>query len=181
MREKLLAILKKDAFFKQKVILASGKESMFYIDVRRVILTPQGLYLISKMLWNQAKKFKFSAIGGPTLGADAMVSGMCFCAFTAGKKNIKGFFIRKEPKKHGRCKMIEGPDLTNKDKVILVDDVATSGGSLLKSIAVLNDQGIKVVAVMTVIDRQEGAQEALAKEGVKLISLFKKSDFMKDE
>ena len=177
MRKKLLALLKKDAFVRKRIRLSSGKISNYYIDVRRVSLSAQGLYLISHMIWRHIKDAKINAIGGPTLGADPIVSGLLYLAAKKNKK-LKGFLIRKAPKKHGRQKMIEGQTLKAGDKVILFDDVATSGSSIIKSIEVLKKEKIKVVGAITVIDREEGARENLAKKNCPLIALFAKRDFI---
>lgn len=175
MKEELLALLKKEAFFKQKVKLSSGKSSNYYIDVRRVSLTPRGLYLISHLI--RPLLGNPTAIGGPTLGADPIVSGVCLLSHKSRKK-LKGFLIRKNPKKHGRQKLIEGKPLTSKDRVVLVDDVATSGSSLLRAVEVLRKEKVKIIKAVVVVDREEGAREGLAKLGCPLISLFSKSDFI---
>jgi orotate phosphoribosyltransferase len=179
MRKKLLDLIKKEAFFKKRVRLSSGKISNYYIDIRRVSLTSQGLYLISHMIWDFMKKDGINVIGGPTLGADPIVSGVCMAAFSKDKKNLKGFLIRKTPKKYGRMKMIEGPQILKKDKVVIVDDVATSGASLIKTVEVLKEEKINVVKAMVVLDRQEGASANFAQIGCPLVSLFTKSDLFK--
>lgn len=177
MKKQLLALLRKEAFFKKKIRLSSGKISNYYIDVRRVSLSSKGLYLISHLIWQLIKNEKINAIGGPTLGADPIVSGLLYLAHK-NKKRLKGFLIRKSPKKHGRQKMIEGQTLKAGDKVILFDDVATSGSSIIKAIEVLKKEKIKVIKAITVIDREEGAKENLAKLKCPLISLFTKTDFL---
>jgi len=176
MKDRLLKLLKKEAFFKKKVKLSSGKVSSYYIDVRRVSLKPEGLYLISYILWRMLKNDNFTAFGGPTLGADPIVGGVCMRACKAGK-DIKGFLIRKTPKKHGRQRLIEGCILSSEDKAILVDDVVTTGSSLVKSIKVLKKQRIKIVKAMVVVDRGEGAGSNLAVLGCPLVSIFSKEDF----
>ena len=176
-RQQLLSLLKREAFLKKKVLLASGKISNFYIDVRKVSLSPQGVFLISRQVFKLIKDLDIDAIGGPTLGADPIVSGVCFLAYQH-KKKLKAFLIRKSPKKHGRQKLIEGQELKKGMKVVVVDDVATSGGSLIKAIEVLKQEKIKVVKAISVVDRQEGAVQNLAALDCPLISLFKKSDFL---
>ncbi|UCD15875.1 MAG: orotate phosphoribosyltransferase [Candidatus Omnitrophota bacterium] len=177
MKKKLLELIKKEAFIKKRIRLASGKMSNYYIDVRRVSLTSQGLYLISHLIWEEIRGDNIDAIGGPTLGADPIVSGVCMVSYQ-NKKNLKGFLIRKAPKKYGRKKMIEGAKILPQDRVVIVDDVATSGGSLIKTIEVLRKEKINVVKAAVVIDRQEGAQANFSKIGCPLISLFTKSDII---
>ncbi len=176
MKEELLSLLKKDAWYKGEVKLSSGKTSNFYIDVRRVSLSSGGIYLISHLMWELIKGDEITAIGGPTLGADPIVAGVCMVSHM-NKKPLNAFLIRKTPKSHGRQQLIEGKELTPSDKVAIVDDVATSGSSLIKSIEVLSKEKIKIVKALTVIDREEGASENLAKLNCPLVSLFKKSDF----
>jgi orotate phosphoribosyltransferase len=177
MKKRLLSILKKEAFFRKRVKLSSGKISNYYIDVRRVSLSSQGIYLISHLIWHLIKNDNITAIGGPTLGADPIVGGVCMVAYK-NKKKLKGFLVRKSPKKHGQQKMIEGKNLSGKDRVVLVDDVATSGSSLISAIETLKKQKVKVLKAIVVVDREEGAKENLSHFSCPLISIFNKSDFL---
>ena len=177
MKQKLFNLLKNDALFKGTVILSSGKTSNFYIDVRRVSLTSQGLYLISNLIWRFIKDDGITAVGGPTLGADPLVGGVCMVAHKH-RKELKGFLIRKTPKEHGRQQLIEGRELSNDDKVVIMDDVATSGSSLIKSIEILRAEKIAVAKAIVVVDREEGARDNLAKLGCPFVSLFTKKDFL---
>jgi len=175
-KKQLLDILKRDAYVKGKVRLASGKISDFYIDVRKVSISPAGVYLISHLIWKIIRDEKIDAIGGPTLGADPIVSGLCFLAYK-DKKKLGAFLIRKAAKEHGTQRLIEGKDLRPGSKVIIFDDVATSGGSLINSIKVLQEKKVKVVKAVVVVDREEGARENLADLGCGLVSLFTRKDF----
>lgn len=176
MKDELLALLKKEAFFKKRIKLSSGKSSNYYIDVRKVSLTPRGIYLISRLVFRLIQNSNINAIGGPTLGADPVVSGVCFLA-ARHKQKLKGFIVRKSPKKHGRQKLIEGQLLVAGDRAVIVDDVATSGSSLLKTIAVLRREKVRVVKALVIVDRKEGAAEALAAQRCPLISIFTRDDF----
>lgn len=176
MKKELLSLLKKEAFFKKKVTLSSGKKSNYYIDVRRVSLTSRGIYLISCLLWDLLKDSRVTAVGGPTLGADPLVGGLCTIA-SQHKKNWRGFLVRKAPKKHGRQKLIEGQELSSSDRVVLLDDVATSGSSLIKSIEILRPYKVKILKAVVVVDREEEARENLSALGCPLFSLFRKNDF----
>ncbi len=176
MRKQLLSLLKKEAFSKKKVKLSSGKISNFYIDVRKVSLSPEGIYLISHLIFRLIKNQNITAIGGPTLGADPIVGGVCYLAHK-NKRKLKGFLIRKSPKKHGQQRLIEGQKLAASDKVVIVDDVATSGGSLIRALDVLKGEKIKVKQAIAIVDREEGAKEYLSKLDCPLTSLFTKSDF----
>jgi len=176
-KKKLLNLLKKEAFFKEKIKLSSGKISTFYIDVRRVSLSSKGIYLISRIFWQSIKNENITAIGGPTLGADPIVAGVCFLAHQERKK-LKGFLVRKTPKKHGRKKAIEGEELTSQDNVVIVDDVATTGSSLINAIKKVEKTGAKIKKVIVLVDREEGARQTLNKVGYSLFSFFTKKDFL---
>lgn len=176
-RKELLDLLKKDAFFQKKITLSSGKTSDWYIDVRRVSLNSAGVYLISHLVWDLIKDDNIDAIGGPTLGADPIVSGVCMIACEE-KRRLGGFLIRKSPKEHGRQKLIEGKELCADNRVVIVDDVATSGSSLIKAIEVLRKEKIEIVKAVVVVDREEGAGDNLSKSNCPLVSLFTRKDFL---
>lgn len=170
-RENLLAIIKSDAYFKEKVVLSSGSSSDYYIDARRVTLGKKGCYLSAKLILDLIKDEQFDAIGGPTLGADPMIGAISVLCYQE-KKPINTFIIRKEPKKHGKQQQIEGPDLKEGARVILIDDVATTGKAFVQSIDVLKQLSIDVVKCVCIADRNEGAKEAVSASGSELISVF---------
>src|SRR2546423_412907 len=119
-RSKLLAILKKEAFFKGKFILSSGKESNFYLDARLVSLSAPGAYLIGRIMLDMIKYDRIDAIGGPTLGADPMVGAIASLSYQAGKP-LPTFIIRKTPKAHGKGQQVEGPALKEGASVVIID------------------------------------------------------------
>ncbi|MBF0484494.1 MAG: orotate phosphoribosyltransferase [Candidatus Omnitrophica bacterium] len=170
-RKRLLEIITKDAYFREKIILSSGKESDFYIDARLVTLNAEGVTLIAEIVLDMLKGDKITAIGGPTLGADPMVGAFGVISFQSGHP-LKTFIIRKEPKKHGKQKQIEGPVLTVQDNIVLVDDVATTGKAFLQSLDVFDQMGLKAKKAVCIVDRNEGAREALAARGCELVSIF---------
>jgi len=177
-KEKLLSILKKEAFFKEKITLSSGKQSDYYIDARRVTLSAEGAYLCAKVILDIVKNDSYEAIGGPTLGADPLVGAIAVLSHQANHP-IKTFIIRKAPKAHGKQQQIEGPLLSDGATVILIDDVATTGKAFLESLEVLKRSNIKAVKAICIVDRKEGAQKAVAKEGCELVSIFKIEEFLK--
>jgi orotate phosphoribosyltransferase len=177
-KERLLQILKKEAFFKEKITLSSGKQSDYYIDARRVTLSAEGAYLCAKIILDMVKDDSYEAIGGPTLGADPLVGAIGVVSFQANKPT-KTFIIRKAPKAHGKQQQIEGPLLSDGAKVVLVDDVATTGKAFLESLEVLKKMNIKAVKCICIVDRKEGAKEAVAKEGCELVSIFAIDQFLK--
>ncbi len=159
-KAQLFAILKKDAFFKGKFILSSGKESDFYLDARLVTLSAAGAYLTARIMLDMIKNDAVSAIGGPTLGADPMVGAIASLSYQNGKP-IPTFIIRKQPKAHGKQQQVEGPLLKEGANVIIIDDVATTGKAFVESIEVLRKMNIQIRKAICVIDRGEGAREAL--------------------
>ena len=176
-KARLLEILRKDAFFKEKITLSSGKTSDFYIDARRVTLSAEGSYLCAKLILDLLRDEKVDAIGGPTLGADPMLGAIGVVSFQSGKP-VKTFIIRKAPKPYGKQQQIEGPLLKTGDRVVLIDDVATTGKAFLQSIDVLIPMGIKADLAVCIVDRDEGAVEALAQKQCKLISIFKSAEII---
>ena len=170
-REELLNLIKNNAYFEEKIILSSGKESDYYIDARRVTLKPQGAYLCAKIILEMVKDDVFDAIGGPTLGADPLIGALGVLSLQ-GKRPYNNFIIRKAPKSHGKQQQIEGPDLKEGHRVILIDDVATTGKAFLESLDVLEKMKVSTVKAICIVDREEGASEALARRGCELKSIF---------
>lgn len=177
-RQRLFDILKRDAFFREKIILSSGKESDYYLDARRVTLNAEGAYLCAKIILDMVKNDGFAAIGGPTLGADPMVGALGVLSFQAGKP-VNTFIVRKAPKPHGKQQQIEGPIIPDGGTVILIDDVATTGKAFIESIEVMKKMGIKVKKCVCIIDRNEGGREAVKAQGAELVSIFKAEEFLK--
>ena len=173
-RNRLLELIKKEAVFKGDYTLSSGKKSGYYIDLRLITLSPEGAYLIATILFDELKEEKIDAIGGLTLGADPIASAYAAISFMRGKP-ASAFIIRKEEKKHGKAKLIEGP-LKKGARVVIVDDVATSGGSMVKAIDAVEKEGCKVVKVICLVDRNEGASSELAKRGYSLFALYNLND-----
>ena len=176
LKSRLLKLFKKEAFRRTEVVLSSGKTSSFYIDGRCVTLSAEGAYLTACLIFDLLKEREFEAVGGPTLGADPIAGALAAISY-AKKKSFKTFIIRKTPKAHGARRQIEGPYLRPGAKLILVDDVATSGKSFLESIDILRAEGFRVDTAICIVDRQEGAREALAQKNCQLIPLFTPKDF----
>lgn len=172
-KQRLFSLLLRDAYRKEKVVLASGKESAYYIDARTVTLNPEGAFcvanIILSMVGGRAKEIK--AIGGPTIGADPIVGAIAAVSFLK-ERAIKTFIVRKSAKSHGKKKQIEGPGIEPGSEVILVDDVATTGSSLLDSVNILRENSLKVNEAIVIVDREEGARENLQKLNIKLCSIF---------
>jgi len=173
-RERLLELIQEKALRVGRVTLSSGKESNYYVDARSVVLDPEGAYLIGKLILERVKP-ETEAVAGMTLGADPIVASVSVLSHLE-EKDLFGLIIRKEPKKHGTKKFVEGPSLPEGTKVAVVDDVVTTGTSLIKSIERLSAEGYETVQVIAILDRDEGGSEKLAKAGYELESLFGKAD-----
>ena len=178
-RKRLFVILKNQAFSRGEFILSSGKTSNYYLDARLVTLSAEGAFLCGKLIRDLVKDKSPTAIGGPTLGADPMVGAVGAVSFLEGSP-VKTFIIRKEPKGHGKGRMVEGPALSAADRIVLIDDVATTGKAFIHSLDALAADGLKPVACACIIDRQDGAKEILAARGMELLSLFTAQEFLKD-
>jgi orotate phosphoribosyltransferase len=176
LKKQLLALLKREALKKGKFVLSSGKISNYYLDGRVITLTPEGAYLAASIILGTIKGRDIDAIGGPTLGADPIV-GAIACLSHIRKVPIKTFIVRKSSKEHGMQRQIEGPALNKGSKVILVDDVATTGKALIEAKQALEQIGIEAQEAIVIVDRDEGARENLAKAGCKLESILKVEDF----
>ncbi len=177
-KSELFRLLKTRAFSKGKFILSSGKESNFYLDARLVTLSAPGAYLTARVMLDMVKDDHLDAIGGPTLGADPMVGAIASLSYQEGI-SINTFIIRKQPKAHGKQQQVEGPLLKEGASVVIIDDVATTGKAFVESIEVLQKMNIKIIKAICVIDRGEGATEALAKFNVPLESIFTIAEFLK--
>lgn len=171
-RERLLTILRQEAYARKEVILSSGKPSLYYIDCRKVTLSAEGAFLTAKMMLTALSSSRVEAIGGLTLGADPIVAAVAALSFAANQP-LQAFIVRKESKEHGQRRSIEGPALRTGARVAIVDDVATTGGSMLKAIRrVQEETDWQIARVLCLVDRQEGARERLAQAGYQLTALF---------
>ncbi|MEJ5173477.1 MAG: orotate phosphoribosyltransferase [Hydrogenothermaceae bacterium] len=157
--------------------LSSGKMSNYYIDLRTVTLDPEGGYVIGNVIYELIKDRKVDAVGGLTLGADPIAYGTSIVSYI-NKNPIKPFVVRKEPKGHGTGKQIEG-NVKPGENVYILEDVVTTAGSSLKAVKVSRDFGLNVLGVITLVDREEGGEENIKKEGLELISVFKVSYLLK--
>lgn len=169
-------LIKNKAYHEGPIKLASGKMSHYYLDARAVTLSARGAYLVGSIIFDLVKDWSVRAVGGPTLGADPMVGAVAVVSVLQNRP-INTFLIRKTPKAHGRMLQVEGPALEPSDEVVLLDDVATTGGSLVEAIAILRKMDVVVRRAIVLVDRCEGAAENLAKVGCQLISIYKASDF----
>ena len=170
--------LRKDALIHGKFILASGEESSYYFDLRRVTLASRCAAAVAYLLLRELKP-DITAVGGPTLGADPLVSSMVAIA-PFFQMEIAGFLVRKEPKKHGTAKMIEGP-VKRGSRVAVVEDVVTTGGSLLRAVQAAEEAGLRVRQALVVLDRSGGQAEKLfSAQGLTFHALFTAEEILEE-
>ena len=161
-RRQLLTLLKEKSFRyrpDQPFKLASGRDSPYYVDCRPTTFSAEGLALIGEIVFELVKDLGVEAIGGLTLGADPIAHAVALTSFLKGQP-LNSFTVRKEPKGHGVGRQVEG-DVKPGDKVVIVEDVITTGGSTLKAIAAAQEFGLKVVKVIVLVDREEGGRQAV--------------------
>jgi orotate phosphoribosyltransferase len=171
-REKLKEEILKKAVVHGKVILSSGKEAKYYVDLRRVTLDSIAAPLVGEVMLELTRDLDFEAVGGLTLGADPVATAMMHVAAKKGRK-IDAFVVRKAEKAHGLQRRIEGPDVKGK-RVLAVEDTSTTGGSVLMAVDALKEAGAIVVGVAVIVER--GAKEKVESEGFKYLAAYQLSD-----
>jgi len=166
-KSELIEQIKQKAVVHGKVILSSGKEADYYVDLRRVTLDAVAAPLVGQAMLDATKDLDFDAVGGLTLGADPVATAMMHVAKQNGRV-LNSFVVRKEGKAHGLQRRIEGPDVKGK-KVLAVEDTSTTGGSVLTAVQALQEAGAIVVGVAVVVDR--GAGKKIEDAGLKYVSV----------
>ena len=175
-RERLLDLIRERSYLEGEVILSSGEKSDFYVNGKMVAMMPEGAHLIGEVVYDHIKDMEFDAIGGLAVGAVPMVTSIAVSCYHHGR-NAEGFFVRVEAKSHGTKKIVEGL-LPKHAQVIIVDDVVTSGKSVMKAIEAVEAENGEVVLVLAIVDRQAGAEELFRENGYKYQSIFTKEDVM---
>jgi orotate phosphoribosyltransferase len=159
-RTRLLAVFKERAISFGKFTLASGKESTYYINSKKAIFHSEAVWLLGEVLWEMTKDLNIAAAGGLEVGAIPMAATLAQ-RYHQGGRTLEGFFVRKQPKSHGSQERIEGV-LKPGMRVAVLDDVLTTGGSVVQAITEVEKVGAQVAAVVCIVDRLEGAREAIA-------------------
>ncbi|TFH65011.1 MAG: orotate phosphoribosyltransferase [Candidatus Zixiibacteriota bacterium] len=176
-RSDLVAIIREISYEEREVTLASGRKSNFYFDGKQTCLHARGGLLVGKAFWQEIKQLAgpIHGVGGLTLGADPIATATSIAASLDGA-SVHAFIIRKEPKGHGTGQWLEGrKNLPKGSRVVIVEDVTTTGGSSMKAVERAREEGLEVVAIVTLVDREEGARENIEKEGQILRSVFTRS------
>ena len=170
--EKLREEIRSKAVVVGKVILSSGKEADYYVDLRRVTLDATAAPLVGEVMLDLTKDLDYDAVGGLTLGADPVATAMMHVAAQKGRK-IDAFVVRKAEKAHGLQRRIEGPDVKGR-KVLAVEDTSTTGGSVLTAVEALKEAGAIVVGVAVIVER--GAKEKVESAGFEYLAAYELSD-----
>jgi orotate phosphoribosyltransferase len=159
-RERLRQLFLERAVLFGDFTLASGKTSRYYINSKRVLFHAEAVSLLGELLYDATRDLEFQAIGGPEVGAIPMAAAALVAYHRAGR-HLEGFFVRKQAKGHGSKDVIEGRAHPG-DTVVVIDDVLTTGGSVVQSIDAVMAAGAAVARVVCICDRLQGAREALA-------------------
>lgn len=155
-KQALVAELREHALVIGEVVLTSGKTAQYYVDAKRAILMRPGFMALGELVAEFADELGATAIGGMTMGADPVA-----CSALAAGSDAKAFFVRKDRKEHGLQRWVEGPLLSPGEKCLIVEDVVTTGGSTVKAIERVKDEGFEVVGVCSVLDRLAGGAAAI--------------------
>ena len=175
-RDRLRVIIDDKSLLKGGFKLSSGQQTDYFFNMKMTMLDPEGSNLIADAILDLLQdEQNLGSLGGMALGAVPIVAVVCSKSHLRGAP-VQVFFVRNDPKQHGTRQQIEGY-ITQGSRVILVDDVTTTGGSVMKAVRAARDVGCKVDTVITVVDRLEGAKENLAKEGIRLVPLYTRRDF----
>src|SRR5947208_8825408 len=157
-RESLLAELREHALVIGEVTLSSGQTAQYYVDAKRALLRPVAFRAAGELIAAEAAERGASAVGGMTMGADPLA---CAAIAAEGGERLVAFFVRKERKDHGLQRWIEGPELDPGTRCLVVEDVVTTGGSTVRAIERIREEGLEVAGVTSVVDRLAGGAEAI--------------------
>jgi len=174
-RERLIHELRAHALVIGRVTLSSGQQADYYVDAKRAILLPAGFAALGELVAEQVRALGATAVGGLTMGADPVA-----CSALAAGAQVRAFFVRKERKEHGLQRWIEGPALAAGERCLVVEDVVTTGGSTLKAIERVREEGFEVVGVVAVLDRLAGGGEAIAAAAAPYVALSTIDDVYPD-
>jgi orotate phosphoribosyltransferase len=179
-RARLFEIIRQNSFGRAKVVLASGRESDFYFDMKPSMFDPEGAALIADGILDAALGAGAAYVGGLEMGAVPVTAAVSAKSHAIGRP-LAGLFVRKQAKDHGAKKLIEGlkpgQSLAGQ-RVVVVEDVTTTGDSAMKAVEALRGVGAEIALVVSIVDREEGATEAFAARGLPFASLFKASEFL---
>lgn len=181
-RVRLAEIIRTRSFGRGEITLASGRKSNFYFNLKPTMLDAEGASLLAELTLDALASEKIDYVGGLEMGAVPIAGAIAQLSFMRGRP-IQAFFVRKKPKEHGAKLTVEGlargESLQGK-RVVVVEDVTTTGGSAIKAVDVVREAGGEVVLVFTMVDREEGAADAFKQAGLPFRALFRAAEFLKD-
>ena len=181
-RARLAEIIRKRSFGRGEITLASGRKSDFYFNLKPTMLDPEGASLLAELTYEALKDDGLDFVGGLEMGAVPLAGAIAQLSWIKGHP-IAAFFVRKKPKEHGARLAVEGlakgESLQGK-RIVIVEDVTTTGSSALKAVEAVRDAGGEIVLVFTMVDREEGATDTFAEAGLEFRSLYKAGEFLKD-
>ncbi len=178
---RLIELLRVRSFERRRVILASGKESDFFIDCKQTILTAEGHALVGELMFEALAQLPAcEAVGGVELGGCPLASAVSLVSFQRGRP-LPALYVRKAQKDHGTAKLVEGDKSIHPGMpIVLLEDVITTGGSSLRAVNALQQAGVNVVGIVALVDRLEGGRATIEAENLPLLSLATRRDFMDD-
>ena len=176
LRKQLFLLLKERAFRRGRIVLASGRESDFYFDMKPAMLDPDGVALMVELILQEIQEIDADCVGGLDMGAVPLIAPVAMRS-PDFERRLPGFFVRKAVKDHGTKKCVDGADIAGKT-VIILEDVTTTGGSAMDAVKAVKEAGAKVALVLAILDRGEGAADLYAKAGIPFTSLFRAEEFL---
>ncbi|MCM0606127.1 MAG: orotate phosphoribosyltransferase [Xanthomonadaceae bacterium] len=177
-KTQLASLIKRLSYKEGDFTLASGKKSNFYVDLKNTTLHPEGADLLGTLIVRDIleKRIHVDGVGGMTMGADPIATAVSLAAFSRGLV-WPAFIVRKDPKDHGTGQYVEGTaNLSKGSRLLVVEDVVTTGGSSLKAIERLKAEGYTIAALMTIVDREQGGRDAFESQGVQFLNLLTLND-----
>ncbi|MBN1505130.1 MAG: orotate phosphoribosyltransferase [Candidatus Eisenbacteria bacterium] len=175
-RERLAELIRTHCISYGDFTLSSGRKSSYYLDLRKLSTLPEGAYLLARVLLAMLGEDRADALGGPTIGADPIAGAVAAVSFVE-RKALPTFMVRKQQKAHGTSAKLEG-NFRRGWKVVIVDDVVTTAGSILDAARAAEEEGCVVARTMAVVDREEGGAEEIRRAGYRFDSVFKVSDLL---
>jgi len=179
-RARAFALIKERSFLRGNFVLASGKTSEYFLDMKPTMFHPEGSHVLAALLLDQLSDVKADYVGGLALGAVPLISTLTMLSHQKGRP-VSGFFVRREVKDHGTRKLLEGlrkDESMQGKKVVIIDDVTTTGGSSMIAVDAVHEAGGEVILGLSVVDREQGAAETYGKRGIPFRAVFSARDFL---
>ncbi len=178
-KARLATILHEKSYLAGDFTLTSGRKSDYYFDCRQSSLHPEGAYLIGSIFFNMLKEMDVQAVAGMTMGADPLVTAASLAAHAAGRF-LPALIVRKTPKGHGTASSVEGlGNVSAGDRVIMLEDVVSTGGSVIRACKLVEEAGLRPVAVFCILNREEGGAEAMEAAGYPLRAIFTRNEILR--